>query len=294
MKDGTGQTLHRRLFVVESADGAMALRQPTVFLDVVPARGAELPNVPAPSRSEVERFLLEEALERFLEEVQDEREREVEAIARHVELSLNVLIARQQVQVDQLFQRRQQGEDVSLALQEAERRLDDLNERLERRRQELESERRFTLADLAHLGAAWVLPHPEREGPLQGMVSDPAVEAVAMAEAMAYERGRGWEPEDVSAENRGFDILSRDPERSKVRFIEVKGRAGTAPIALTANEYRTAQRLGGDHFLYAVFDCATTPRLLPVEDPARLGWEPVVRVEHYVVGPEAIEEAVTG
>ena len=42
-----------------------------------------------------------------------------------------------------------------------------------------------------------------------------------------------------------------------VRFIEVKGRAHTGEIALTANEYKTAQRLGRDYSLYVVFHCAT-------------------------------------
>src|SRR5262249_27247410 len=157
-----------------------------------------------------------------------------------------------------------------LALQEAERRLDDLIARLERRREELGSQRELVLADITHLGSAWVLPHPEREGRLRDMVSDPAIEAIAMTEAMNHERRRGWQPEDVSAENRGFDVLSREPTTGQVRFIEVKGRAGTDPVALTGNEYRTAQRLGDDYWLYAVFDCGRQPRLIAVPDPARL------------------------
>jgi hypothetical protein len=226
-----------------------------------------------------------------LEAIRAEREREVTQIARHVDLSLNELIRRQQVQVGELFQRQADGDDVALALQEAERRLDDLNDRLERRRQELDSQRSAALADLVHLGAAWVLPHPERDGPLREMVNDPAIEAIAMDAAMAHERQRGWEPVDVSAENRGFDILSRNPRSGQVRFIEVKGRAVTATVALTSNEYRTARRLGSDYWLYAVFECGTTPTLYAVEDPARLGWEPIIRVEHFLIGPDAVLQA---
>jgi hypothetical protein len=121
------------------------------------------------------------------------------------------------------------------------------------------------------------------------MVSDPAVEAVAMRVTMEHERARGWQPEDVSGENRGFDVLSRSPDGSQVRFIEVKGRAGTGQIALTANEYRTAQRLGRDYYLYVVFDCATSPRLVVRRDPARLPWEEVVRVDHYVASADVVE-----
>lgn len=293
VNDGTGRTLHRKLFVVEAVGPTFALRQPTLFLDLIPAPDAEAPDEAVAPRAEAERFLIEEELERFLTEVRDERQREVETIARHIDISLNALIGRQQVQIDQLFQRRQQGDDVSLAIQEAERRLDDLNDRLDRRRAELESQRRFTLADMVHIGSAWVLPHPDRLGDLRQMVTNPEIERLAMEAAMKYERDHSREPEDVSAENRGFDVLSRDPANGGVRFIEVKGRVGTDQVALTANEYRTARRLGQDFWLYAAFDCGTQLRLLTVCDPARLGWEPIVRVEHYLVGPQVIEDAAS-
>lgn len=295
VRDGIGSTLHRRLFVTEADEGRLRLRQPTVFLDLVPGDGRPPSGLAVPSRQEAETFLLDNALKGFLEEVRAEREREVETIARHVELSLNTLIDRLQHQVDDLMQRQQRGEEGAAGnLAQALDRLDQLNERLERRRRELESQRRLVISDLVHLGSAWVVPHPDRAGDLGAMVSDPEIETVAMRVAMQHERERGWDPQDVSAENRGFDVLSRDPQTSVVRFVEVKGRAGRGTVALTANEYRTAQRLGGDYWLYVAFDCASTPRLLTVRDPARLDWEAVVKVEHYLVGPEAIEQAAGG
>lgn len=289
--DGRGNTLHRQLFVVEVADsGGMRLRQPTVFLDLVPAEAKIAANPPiTPDRGEVERFLLERGLEPFLQRVQEERQKELDTIARHVEVSLLTLIDRQQRQVVELLQRKEQGEDVALALGEAERRLDELNARLERRRQEIQRERQLAIADLTHIGSALVLPHPEREN-FAPMVRDEEVERIAMEEAMRYERERGWIPEDVSAEDRGFDILSRHPESGGVRFIEVKGRAGVGPVALTRNEYKTAERLRADYWLYVVFHCATRPQLLPIRDPARLPWEPTVKVEYYQLAPQAIRQ----
>jgi hypothetical protein len=106
--------------------------------------------------------------------------------------------------------------------------------------------------------------------------------------------------ESVENENRGYDLLSKRPHPSEpgvfvqARFIEVKGRAGTGEVALTANEYRTAQRLGEDFWLYVVFECAGTPALNAIQDPAKLGWEPVVKVEHYHVPAKAILEAARG
>jgi hypothetical protein len=103
--------------------------------------------------------------------------------------------------------------------------------------------------------------------------------------------------ESVESENKGYDLLSKKPHPTEdgvfiaARFIEVKGRAGVGEIALTANEYRTAQRLGEDYWLYVVFECATCPSLKAIQDPARLGWEPVVKVEHYHVNAKQILEA---
>ncbi|MFH1009685.1 MAG: DUF3883 domain-containing protein, partial [bacterium] len=98
----------------------------------------------------------------------------------------------------------------------------------------------------------------------------------------------------VEKENRGFDLISRkphpeDPDTAiEVRFIEVKGRARVGEVALTSNEYKTAERLKKDYWLYVIFNCAATPEIYIVRDPARLGWKPVVKVEHYMVGAEII------
>jgi len=204
-------------------------------------------------------------------------------------VSLLTLIDRQRRLVVELLQRQERGEDVALALGEAERRLDELNARLERRRQEIQRERQLAVADLTHIGSALVLPHPEREN-FVPMIRDEEVERIAMEAAMRYERERGWIPEDVSAEDRGFDILSRHPASGGVRFIEVKGRAGTGPVVLTRNEYKTAGRLGGDYWLCVVFHCATRPQLVPIRDPARLPWEPIVKIEYYQLAPQAIRQ----
>lgn len=289
--DGRGNTLHRELFVVEVAEsGEMRLRQPTVFLDLIPAQVGITSVLPIiPERGEVERFMLEQGLQPFLQKVQDERQKELDTIARHVEVSLLTLIDRQQRLVVELLQRQERGEDVALALGETERRLDELNARLERRRQEIQRERQLAIADLTHIGSALVLPHPEREN-FVPMIRDEEVERIAMEAAMRYERERGWIPEDVSAEDRGFDILSRHPASGGVRCIEVKGRAGTGPVVLTRNEYKTAGRLGGDYWLYVVFHCATRPQLVPIRDPARLPWEPIVKIEYYQLAPQAIRQ----
>ena len=59
-------------------------------------------------------------------------------------------------------------------------------------------------------------------------------------------------------------------------------------MALTTNEFKTAERLKKDFWLYVVFNCAANPEIHVVNDPARLGWKPVVKVEHYHVDANVI------
>ncbi len=113
------------------------------------------------------------------------------------------------------------------------------------------------------------------------MVRDEEIERIAVEEAKRHEIARGWVVESVEADNRGFDLISRKPHPhdektfTDVRFIEVKGRAAVGEVALTANEYKTAERLKRDYWLYVVFNCGEKAALHAVQDPARLGWEHV-------------------
>ena len=109
------------------------------------------------------------------------------------------------------------------------------------------------------------------------MVRDEEIERIAV-EAVIATRARGaGKVESVESENRGFDLISRrphpeDPQTAiEVRFIEVKGRAGVGEVALTCNEYKTAERLKNDYWLYVVFNCATKPEVHVIQDPIRVG-----------------------
>jgi hypothetical protein len=221
-----------------------------------------------------------------------------------METSLNTLIDRVQRQFAELMSQKELGSvetGLDGRIRIFEDRLDELNGRLETRREELLKERECAVSNIQHLGAAWVLPHPDRDQPaIKGFVSDPEIEKIAVNAVIAYEEARGCRVKSVEVENRGFDLLSRrpypeDPEAAvEVRFIEVKGRARVGEVALTANEYKTAERLKDDYWLYVVFNCEGTPEIHPIRNPARLGWKPVVKVEHYAVNAQAILQAEEG
>jgi hypothetical protein len=269
----------------------------------VPApAGTPVPTEAGKDHTFIEHFLVQQALEPFLAEVAAQRGKEIDTVARHLQISLNELIHRQNLRLAELLE--QQSGDASPLLaantRQAEDRLDELNGRLERRQQELRKEQNCTISDIQRHGTAWVLPHPERTTPnVAALVRDDEIERVAVDAVIAYERARGWDVESVEKDNRGFDLISRrphpeDPKTAiEVRFIEVKGRSAIGDVALTANEYKTAQRLKKDYWLYVVFDCAGKPGINVVRDPAQLDWQPIVKIEHYQVKPQAILDVAT-
>ena len=62
-----------------------------------------------------------------------------------------------------------------------------------------------------------------------------------MEAVMATERGLGNTATDVSAGKVGYDIVSYDPKARRLRFIEVKGRAGGADtVMITRQEVITS------------------------------------------------------
>ncbi|MBK8205296.1 MAG: DUF3883 domain-containing protein [Planctomycetes bacterium] len=64
-----------------------------------------------------------------------------------------------------------------------------------------------------------------------------AVELAAMKAVIAAELSLGNVPRDVSSENVGWDVESRDGRTKRLRFIEVKGRAkGADTVTVTRNE----------------------------------------------------------
>lgn len=303
IRDGRGSTLHQKLFVVRiDSDGALSLRQPTVFLDLISSeKGASAPaEFSLPDRNATETFLVEQALNPFLTEIQAQRSHENEIVRKHIEISLAELINRQNLTLADLVTKQEAGDQTpGLAgnIKQAENHLDELNGRLEGRRRDLEMERHCTIGDVQHLGQAWVLPHPDQLKPhVAPMVRDDEVERIAVQFATRYEESQGFVVQSVEAEDRGFDLISRKPHPhddqtfTEVRFIEVKGRAAVGSVALSENEYKTAQRMTTDYWLYVVYNCKGQPELHRVQNPARMGWVPVVKVEQYTVSAKQILE----
>ena len=307
IKNGRGNELHRRLFIVQTMiDGTVTVRQPTIFLDLsVAPKTAAAPSVTLVDRAVREQKLVEEALTPFLTETAQQAAKQTKTIRNHLQISLNELIHRQNMTLGKLHDDQSQYPDVPnwllASIKQAADRIDELNGRLERRLAELDQEEQCSIGEVQYIGCSWVLPHPDRTAPsIAPMVRDEEIERIAVDAVIAHENARGWVVESVEKDNRGFDLISRrlHPEDLKtaieVRFIEVKGRAGVGEVALTGNEYKTAERLKDDYWLYVVFNCASKPQIHIVRNPATLGWEPIVRVEHYLIDPTQLLKGANG
>jgi Protein of unknown function (DUF1156) len=57
------------------------------------------------------------------------------------------------------------------------------------------------------------------------------------------------------------------------------------PLALMANEKRTAEDRRDCYWLYAVTGCKsrTGPKLIPVRDPAQFQWDEIRKIDHYAL-----------
>jgi hypothetical protein len=131
--------------------------------------------------------------------------------------------------------------------------------------------------NLAFIAHALVVPSSNAEDLAR---HDAEVERIATDIARAFEEAEGATVIDVHtpqlacaaglSDNPGFDLLAIYPagDARGRRGIEVKGRAGTGDVEVSANEWARAANLRDGYWMYVVYDCATpAPRLARVQDP---------------------------
>ncbi|MBA3350961.1 MAG: DUF3883 domain-containing protein, partial [Blastocatellia bacterium] len=127
---------------------------------------------------------------------------------------------------------------------EARKRADSLQGRLQKRMEELAQEAKLSPLPTVIIGGVLVVPigllHKlqGRSAALPTAPIDTSISAArARAVIMDVERHLGFVPIDRELEKLGYDIESHIPGTGRLRFIEVKGRvAGAATITVTRNE----------------------------------------------------------
>jgi len=236
-------------------------------------------------------------LKEYKVEIQTERNRQSNIKTKYGIESLAYLITKLDGELIDLQTRKDKGENVDLAIRNKDERKRGYEQAREDLKIIIKKERSLSIKMPKFAGIIRVIPsNCQAEGEKGGvpMVSDTEIEQIAMDEAMNYEKQRGRTPEDVSAENLGFDVRSWD-KAGNVRYIEVKGRAKIAPVSLTTNEWFKAKRFKGDYYLYAVLNCSKEPKLYTIQNPAeKFNPEEKMGVVRYEIAVNDIVEMGSG
>jgi superfamily II DNA or RNA helicase len=216
------------------------------------------------------RFATVELAHGHVAEVKARRLPEIDKVEQEVRARLKKEVNYWDARAFELKEEERAGKKTRLNWQNAERRAEDLAERLKRRMDVLEQERFISSQPPRVRGGMVVVPRGLLDarrpaetltGAPMGFSDDPIarrkIELAAMEAVMAVERALGNTPTDVSAQKVGYDIASFDPRSDHLRFIEVKGRiAGADTVMITRQEVITSLH-EPDKFILAV---------VPVED----------------------------
>jgi len=293
VQDGEGHVAGRRLFALyQGQDGVMQEMPPAILWDLRPCS-----DVSSCRYVPTEDAILGVAaarLESYLEEIRGRRQHDAAIKQKYGVRSLERLIGESEAKLLDLETRRAKGESIpEPTLQNERRHKEELLEKKRNLERTIEAETHLLLSSPKVVGVFAVLPTTAPDE----LIESEEIERIGMELALAYERQAGRQPADVSLEKVGYDIRSLTPALpspyqvegmgESVRYIEVKARASVGKIALTTNEWFTAQRLGEEYWLYIVVDAVTQPRLYLIQNPAaHLQPEEEVQVVRFVVAQE--------
>jgi hypothetical protein len=258
-RDGKSQVVSKRLQFVEM-DRANGVRNPgpAPYLDCRPLRKEERPFLEAVLgepwlREDMEERVMGYAIghlaEQHVAEVREQRLPLIDKVEREVEARLKTQINYWDRRAQELKAQERAGKKMRLSSQNAAATAEDLADRLQRRRELLNKERRISALPPVVRGGAVVLPAGlvrRLTTPIEAasVEKDPdvlhrqEVECLAMRAVEGAERRLGRIPRDVSSTRGiGYDIESKDPETGTLYFIEVKGKwEGKDDVTLTKNE----------------------------------------------------------
>lgn len=265
LPDGTKKTVSRAVHFVEiDYDGNTFDAGYAPYLDYRPATEAERASMEVVFAEELgwlesdpdkiaTDFAIRNIIPEHIDEVRTRTLAQVAKVQKAVDTRLRAEINYWDYRAGELADREHAGKkNARLNSKQAERRANELAERLKRRMDQLDRQKQLSPMPPRVVGGALVVPasmlHGSTVADPNGQSADAAVkrktELAAMDAIMAIERELGYAPRDVSEQRGiGYDILSRVPDDMRdgddpvTRMVEVKGRvAGGDSITLTKNE----------------------------------------------------------
>ncbi len=272
LPNGERRTISKRMLYVEiDAEGQTRHPQRAPYLDYRPLAEDEPPPADFLSRPEcawltgelearAQGHAIAHVVPEHIAEVRGRRIAWVDKTRAAVKDRLTKEITYWDHRAEQLKDQEQAGKaGARLNSQEARRRADDLQSRLEKRLAELEREAQISALPPVVLGGLVIVPIglvAEMTGrPLPPLYALDTQASAARARkiVMEVERSLGFEPVDRELDHVGYDLESRDPLGGRLRFLEVKGRVSGAPtITVTKNELLTSFNLPEDFILAMV------------------------------------------
>ncbi len=262
------------LMVMQDKNGAFRLTSPAKFIDLhspldfaKPIMHPELRGV-----DDVLQWSFENITMKQFEETKEVVQRDCQERKNHLNEAFTRVVMDLQKDIQDLQQKLLYGDNRGQdKLLKKEARITELVEKKQRRMENLVLMEQLSPKAPEVLGCAYVVPLTQVEySGHYGMSRDDEAEAIAMKAAMDFERKNGWNPEDVSANNEGYDIRSISPEELK-RYIEVKGRSGNeGGVMLSENEMNRLAQLGESAWLYIVMNCKNQPELFRIQNPAKV------------------------
>ena len=280
IKDGTGAVAGKRLFAFYTDGREVRPVSPAIIWDLAEGShiASETCDVEAVKKLVTANVIA--SLEEYRKEIVRERERQTEIKEKYGIRSLEHLIVKLDGDLITLQDRKDHGESVDLVMRNKMETKERYERALEELKDHLNKEKSLTMSMPRFQGIIRVKPAPALN---EAVESDPEIERLGMKLALDFETRNDRVPEDVSAQNLGFDIRSKD-KAGLVRYIEVKARAGNGAVALTQNEWFKAKRFGDDYYLYAVMNVKNKPQLYIIQNPAEnLEPEEKIEVVRYVI-----------
>ena len=257
--DGSRWTVSRQMQFVEiSSDKTVSTPGYAPYLDYRPIiedeRSRITPLLEAEwlhdgLESEILAYAAEHLIPAHLDEVKTHKGPLVQKTINAVKARLTKAINYYDNQVYDLRCQEEAGKQTAGLAAQAQRHADELEERLQKRTDELELERRISPMSPVVIGGALIVPRclldtsdDETSVPIEvSQVDRERIDRLAVAAVMEAERGLGRDPKEMPHKNPGYDIESRDPNTNQLLFIEVKGKSSNATtVTISKTQILTA------------------------------------------------------
>lgn len=251
--DGTQEKIARQFhYAYADASGHVTLAGPAPYLDLVPVptgetadRARSLPWIGRAADSAAS-HLSAHVLPEYTREVTDQQTTVIARTRAAVESRLQAEIHRLDSEALGTSQKEQAGQKVKESSASLTRKARDMETRLQRRLGQLDAQAhvqasppRVTVQALV-VPLSWVEGELSADAPVHAKETK-AVERRAVEAVLAAERQLGRDPIEQAFNNKGFDILSIEPD-GHAMTIEVKGRiAGAEDFFITHNEVLTGK-----------------------------------------------------